>query len=80
MVYLHNICKWEAGSGGGKRYFKIESGDTDFSIITLLELSVAMETRVLFRSGPKPNEAFPQPSDASKFGCDRPIGLRDIHV
>ena len=30
-----------------------------FSIITLWELSVATETRVLIRSGPKPNAAFP---------------------
>ena len=33
-------------------------------IITLLELSVAMETKVLIRSGPKPN-AVPHPNDAS---------------
>ena len=33
----------------------------DFPIITLWELSVAMETRVLIRSGPKPNAAFPPP-------------------
>ena len=30
-------------------------GDAVFPIITLWELSVAMETRVLIRSGPKPN-------------------------
>ena len=30
-----------------------------FPIITLWELSVTMETRVLIRSGPKPNAAFP---------------------
>ena len=30
-----------------------------FPIITLWELSVAMETRVLIRSDPKPNAAFP---------------------
>ena len=35
---------------------------TTFSpIITLWELSVAMDTRVLIRSGPKPNAAFPPP-------------------
>ena len=38
-----------------------KSGDTVFSIITLWELSVAMETRVLIRSGTKPNAAFPPP-------------------
>ena len=27
MVYLRNICKWEAGSGGGGTYFKIKNGD-----------------------------------------------------
>ena len=37
------------------------SGDTVFSIINLWELSVAMETRVLIRSGLKPNAANPPP-------------------
>ena len=37
-----------------------KSGDTVFSIITIWELSVAIETRVLIRSGPKPDAAFPQ--------------------
>ena len=32
---------------------------TFFPIITLWELSVAMDTRVLIRSGPKPNAFFP---------------------
>ena len=36
-----------------------------FPFITLWELSVARETRVLIRSGPKPNAAFTQPNDAS---------------
>ena len=35
-----------------------------FPIITLWELSVAMETRVLIRSCPKPNAANPLPNDA----------------
>ena len=35
-----------------------KSGDPVFSIIILWELSVAMETRVLIRSGPKPIAAF----------------------
>ena len=34
-------------------------------IITLYELSVAMGTRVLIRSGPKPNAAFPHPNGVS---------------
>ena len=32
-----------------------------FSIVSLLELSVAMETRVLIRSALKPNTIFPPP-------------------
>ena len=32
-----------------------------FSILSLWELSVAMETRVLIRPGPKPNTTFPTP-------------------
>ena len=53
-----------------------------FPIITLWELSVAMETRVPIRPGPKPNAAFPPTPTMLqiKFGCDWPTGLRDIHV
>ena len=36
-----------------------------FPIITLWELSVAMETRVLIGPDPKPNAAFPHLYDAS---------------
>ena len=32
-----------------------------FPIVSLWELSVAMETRVLIRPGPKPNTTFPLP-------------------
>ena len=32
---------------------------------SILELSVAMDTRVPIRSGPKPNAAFPRPNDGS---------------
>ena len=32
-----------------------------FPIVSLWELSVAMETRVLIRPGPKPNTTFPPP-------------------
>ena len=32
-----------------------------FPIVSLWELSVAMETRVPIRPGPKPNAAFPPP-------------------
>ena len=53
----------------------------DFPIIILSELSVVMETRVLIRSSPKRNAAFPPPNDASvKLACDRPIDCGDIHV
>ena len=38
-----------------------------FPIITLWELSVAMDTRVPIRSGPKPNAAFPHPNDGSNI-------------
>ena len=34
-------------------------------IISLCELSIAMKTRVLIRSGPKPNAGFPYPNDVS---------------
>ena len=45
-----------------------------------LELSVAIGTRVLIRSGP--NAAFP-PTPIMfqiEFGCDRPTGCGDIYV
>ena len=32
-----------------------------FPIVSIWELSVAMETRVLIRPGPKPNATFPPP-------------------
>ena len=53
-----------------------------FPIITLWELSVAMETRDLIRTGPKPNSAFaPSPIMLLiNFHCDQPTGCRDIYV
>ena len=45
-----------------------------FPIITLWELSVAMDTRVPVQSGPKPNAAFPPPNDVSVK-----IWLRSAH-
>ena len=47
-----------------------------------LGLSVAMETRVLIRSDPKPNAAFPPiPMMLQiKIGYDWPTGVGDIHV
>ena len=56
---------------------------TTFSpIITLWELSVAMDTRVPIRSGPKPNVAFsPTPMMVQiKFRYDWPTGCGDIRV
>ena len=50
-------------------------------IITSLDLSVAIETRVLIRSGLKPHAAFyPIMMLQMKFNFNRPVGLRDIHV
>ena len=56
-------------------------GNTVFSIITLLELSVAMETRILNLSESKPNAAFfPNPMMLQiKFDHKWPTGCRDIH-
>ena len=42
-----------------------EEGSLCLPIVSEWELSVAMETRVLIRSGPKRNAAFPLPHDAS---------------
>ena len=45
--------------------------------------SVAMETRVLIQSAPKPNTAFPPPQPIMlhiKFDQDWPTGFRDIQV
>ena len=41
-----------------------------------------MKTRVLIRSGPKPNAVNPpiRMMLQMKFGYDRAAGLRDIHV
>ena len=44
--------------------------------ITLWELSLAMETRVPIRSGPKPDAAFYHPNDASNWHA----GCCDIHI
>ena len=60
-----------------------ENVETPFSpIITLLELYVAMETRVLIGSGPILNAIFSHTPMMLqiKFNCDWPTGLRDIHV
>ena len=44
---------------------KMKSVHNIFSIITLWELFVAMETRVPILPGPKPNAINPHPNDAS---------------
>ena len=55
---------------------------TKFSpIITLWELSVAIETRALIRCGPKLMQPIPHPNDApDKFDYHPPAGLKDIYV
>ena len=72
-TYVHTYGQAETNMP--PHFFKvggIKSGDTIFTIITLWELSVAMETRVLIRSGQKPNAANPPPPMMIqiKFGCD----------
>ena len=42
-----------------------KGGDIIFPIISQQGLSVAMETRVLIQSAPKPYEPFPHPNDAT---------------
>ena len=60
-----------------------EKVETSFSpIISQWGLSVAMETRVLIQSAPKPYTAFP-PTPMMlhlKFDQDWPTGFRDIKV
>ena len=50
-----------ASTKGSDQKHSRKCDDAGFPIITLWELSVAMETRVLIRSGSKPTEAFPPP-------------------
>ena len=66
----HYLQVWKGSDENRPR----KSGDTVFSITTLWELSVAMETRVLIRSDPKQMQPFLQPNDAS----DK-IWLRSTH-
>ena len=54
-IDTHKIFKLWVSWFQRRRFFQV------FPIITLWELSVAMETRVLIRSGPKPNAANPPP-------------------
>ena len=54
-AYHHYLQVWKGSDDKQAR----KSGDTVFSITTLWELSVAIETRVLIRSDPKANAAFP---------------------
>ena len=51
-------CKYEKDP---IKSIRSKRDDIVFPIITLWELSVAMATRVLIRSGSKPTEAFPPP-------------------
>ena len=58
LIHVIITCKYEKDKMKNSRE---KSGNTVFPIVTLWELSVAMETRVLIRSGSKPNAAFPSP-------------------
>ena len=54
-ILLHTKYKSSGPCGFGEDCFYA------FPIVSLWELSVAMETRVLIRPGPKPNTTFPPP-------------------
>ena len=54
---LHTKCESSGPCGFGEEYIYIFL--CFFPIVSLWELSVAMETRVLIRPGPKPNTTFP---------------------
>ena len=58
-MYVLLTCKYEKDriKNNGKK----NGGDIVFSIISQWGLSVAMETRVLNQSSPKPYAPFPQP-------------------
>ena len=53
-----------------------EKVERSFLHYTSMRLSVAMETRILIQSVPKPYAAFPH----IKFDQDWPTGFRDIQV
>ena len=59
-----------------------KGGDIVFTIISQWALSVAMETRVLIQSVPKPYATFPPTLMMLhiKFDQHWPTGLRDIQV
>ena len=62
FMHVHVTCKYE------KDRIKKQprkGGHIFFPIISQWGLSVAMETRVLNQSAPKPYAAFPHPSDAT---------------
>ena len=52
---LHTKYESSVPCGFGEDFFYV------FPIVSLWGLSVAMETRVLIRPGPKPNTTFPPP-------------------
>ena len=58
MIYKedhYTLLHTKYESSGPRRFFYV------FPIVSLWELSVAMETRVLIRPGPKPNATFSLP-------------------
>ena len=52
---LHTKYESSGPCGFGEDFFYV------FPIVSQWELSVAMETKVLIRPGPKPNAPFPPP-------------------
>ena len=59
-MYAVVTCKFKKGPINRYKKQAIKRDDALFPIITLWDLSVTMETRVLIRSAPKPNAALPQ--------------------
>ena len=79
--FMHVLitCKYKKGS---EQKQPRKGGDIVFPIISQWGLSVAMETKVLIQSAPKPYAAFsPTPVMLHiKIDQDWPTGFRDIQV
>ena len=73
MVFLVN-CKNEENPN------KNEGARVVTRFSPLWKLYVAMETRVLIKSGPKPKAAPTPMMIQIKFDCNLPTSLNDIHV
>ena len=70
--FMHVLVTCKYKKDGIKKQPR-KGGDIVFPIISQWGLFVAMETRVLIQSAPKPYAAFPTPQDW-------PTGFRDIQV